>query len=69
MPVARRMKHSKQTDTIKTPEFIWQVQQSIDDNPIRFIISNAKQDRASEGTIKNVVQEYIRYKFYKKSSF
>ena len=63
-PVSKRKKYFKRSDIIRTPEFIQQVQQAIDDNSIKSMRSIAKELHVSEGTIRNVVHEDIRYKSY-----
>lgn len=63
-PVAKRKKHSQRSDTIRTPEFIPNVQNIIDENPRRSMRSIAKELQVSEWTIRAVVHQNIRYKSY-----
>ena len=63
-PVAKRKKHSQCSDTVRTPEFIRNVQNIIDENPGRSIRSIAKELQVSEWTIRTVVHQDIRYKSY-----
>ena len=63
-PVSKCKKHSKRSDITRTLEFIQQVQQTIDDNPRKSMTSLAKEFHVSEGTIRKVVHEDIRYKSF-----
>ncbi|XP_036359440.1 uncharacterized protein LOC118763794 [Octopus sinensis] len=70
-PVSKHKKHSKCSEIIRTHEFIQQVQQTIDYIPRKLMRSVGKDLHVSEGTVRNVVQEGIRYKSHtmRKSQF
>ncbi|XP_036370217.1 uncharacterized protein LOC118768217 [Octopus sinensis] len=53
-PVSKRKKHSKRSDSIRTPEFIQEVKQNIRDNPGKSMRSIAKEFCVSEKTIRNI---------------
>ncbi|XP_052832121.1 uncharacterized protein LOC128247010 [Octopus bimaculoides] len=61
---SNRKKHRRRTDTFRTPKFIQQVKQTIDENSRRSMRLIAKEHHMSEGTIRNVVHKDIRYKSY-----
>ena len=67
----RRKKHSKRSDMIRKDDFIYDVQQIIDNNPRKSTRSLPNNFQVLEGTIRNVVHENIKYKFYvvKKGQF
>ena len=64
-------KHSTRFDSMRTPEFIHKVKQTIDENRGQTIRSIAKKLHMSEKTIRRSVHEDIRYKPYvlKRSQF
>jgi hypothetical protein len=62
--VSKHQKHSKRSDIIRTPEFINEIKENIDDNPRTSMRSLSKKFNVSEKTIRNVVHEDLRYKSY-----
>lgn len=63
-PVAKRKKHSQRSDRVRTPQFVQQVQDMIDAHPETSIRGIARDLQVSEGTIRTVVHEDIRYQSY-----
>ena len=63
-PVAKRKKASQRSDSIRTPQFVQRVQNIIDANPGTSMRAISRDLQVSEGTIRNVVHEDIRYKSY-----
>lgn len=57
--VAKRKKHSKRSDIIRTAEFIQQVQDIILNSPSKSMRAIAKQLKVAESTIRRVVHEDI----------
>jgi inhibitor of nuclear factor kappa-B kinase subunit alpha len=62
--VAKRKLHATRSDNMRTPEFVAQVRGTIDASPGTSMRSLAREFDVSEGTIRNVVHEDLRYKSY-----
>ena len=62
--VAKRKKHSPRSDTIRTPEFIQQVREVVEDDPSKSMRAIAQQLEVTERTVRRVVNESLRYKSY-----
>lgn len=59
LSVAKRKKHSKRSDVVRTAEFIQQVQDIIINDPRKSMRAIAKQLNVAETTIRRVVHEDI----------
>ena len=64
MSISKRKKYCTSSDSMRTPEFIHKVKQTINENWGQSIRSIAKRLHVSEKTIKRSVHDDIRYKFY-----
>ena len=61
---AKRKKHEERSDIIKTPEFVKQAQNIIEKDPSTSMRAIARKLNVSEGLIRLVVHEDLRYKSY-----
>lgn len=59
-----RKTHKRRRDAIRTPEFIEQLQNMIDEDPSKSIRALARELNVDEKTVRNCVHEDIRYKSY-----
>lgn len=62
--VAKRKKHERRSDSVRTPQFVQQVQVIIDGNLSKSIRIIARDLHVSECTIRRIVHEDIQYKSY-----
>ena len=62
--VAKRKKHSRRSDTIRTPDFVQQVREAVDEDPGRSMRSIAQHMDVAERTVRRVISESLRYKSY-----
>ncbi|KAM0736931.1 hypothetical protein ACS0PU_000024 [Formica fusca] len=62
--VAKRKKHEERSDTIRTTQFIQQIQAIVDENPSKSIRALARDLKVSEGLVRRVVHEDLRSKSY-----
>ena len=62
--VARRRKHKPLSDTVRTPQFVQQVQGIIDEDPSKSIRVISRNLQVSECTIHPIVHEDIWYNSY-----
>ena len=62
--VAERRKHKPRSDTVRTPQFVHQVQDIIDQDPSKSIRAISRDLQVSECTLRRIVHEDIRYKSY-----
>jgi len=62
--VAKRKKHEGRSDTVRTSQFVQQVQGIIDKDPSKSIRAISRDLQVSECTIRRIVHEDIRYKSY-----
>ena len=62
--VAKRRKHTPNSDTVRTPQFVQQVQNIIDEDLSKSIRALSRDLQVSECTIHRIVHEDIRYKSY-----
>ncbi|XP_046868909.1 uncharacterized protein LOC124461437 [Drosophila willistoni] len=63
-PVSKRKKHEERSHTIRSAEFVQKVQAIIDEDPSKSIRALAKDLNVSDGLIRRVVHEDLRYKSY-----
>ena len=61
--VAKRRKHKPRSDTVRTPQFVQQVQDIIDEDLSKSIRAISRDLQVSECTIRRIVHKDIRYKF------
>ena len=59
-----RRPHRRRSDSLRTSEFIEQVQNMVDEDPGRSMRSLARELQVDEKTVRNCVHEDIRYKSY-----
>ena len=57
-------KHKPRSDTVRTPQFVQQVQDIIDEDLSKYIRDISRDLQVSECTIRHTVHEDIRYKSY-----
>lgn len=62
--MAKRKKHSQQTDVVRTAEFVQQVQETIIDDPSMSMRSIAQHLQVTESTIRCVMHGDLRYQSY-----
>ncbi|XP_011068611.1 PREDICTED: uncharacterized protein LOC105154645 isoform X1 [Acromyrmex echinatior] len=62
--VAKRKTHKARSDTVRTSQFVQQVQGIIDEDPSKSIRAISRDLQVSECTIRRIVHEDIRYKSY-----
>ena len=62
--VAKRRKHKPRSDIVRTIQFVQEVQDIIDEDTSKSIISISRDLQVSECTIRRIVHKDIRYKFY-----
>ncbi|KPU74657.1 uncharacterized protein Dana_GF26712 [Drosophila ananassae] len=60
----KRKKHEQRSDCVKTPKFIEQVQDTVDLDPSKSMRAVARDLNVSEGLIRKIVHEDLRYKSY-----
>ena len=60
----QRKTHKRRRDSIRTPEFVEELQNVIDEDPGKSKRSLARELNVSEGTVRKCVHEDIRYKYY-----
>ena len=57
-------KHKPPSDTVRTPQFVQQVQDIIEEDPSKSLKAKSRDLQVSECTIRSIVHEDIRYKSY-----
>ena len=62
--VAKRKRHEERSDTTRNTQFVQQVQEIVDENPSKSMRAIARDFNVSEGLIRRVVHEDLRYKSY-----
>jgi len=62
--VAKRKRHEERSDTIRNTQFVQQVQEIVDESPSKSMRAIARDLNVSEGLIRRVVHENLRYKSY-----
>ena len=62
--VAKRWKYKPHSDIVRTPQFLQQVQDIIDEDPSNSIRVISRDLQVSEYTIRRIAHEDIRYKCY-----
>lgn len=66
--VMRRKEHSQQSDFVRMPDFVQQLQAIVSDDPGKSMRSIAKEPQVTKSTIRLAVHEDLRYHFYDMSS-
>ena len=59
-----RRKHKPRSDRVRTPQFVQQAQDIIDEDPTKSIRATSRDLQVSECTISRIAHDDIRYKFY-----
>jgi len=62
--VAKRKRHEERSDTTRNTQFVQQVQEVVDESPSKSMRAIARDLNVSEGLIRRVVHENLRYKSY-----
>ena len=62
--VIKRREHKLCSVTVKTPQFVQQVQDTIDEDPSKSIRAVSRELQVSECTVLRIVHEDIRYKSF-----
>ena len=60
----QRKTHKRRRDSIRTPEFVEELQNAIDEDPGKSMRCLARELNVCEGTVRKCVHEDIRYKSY-----
>ena len=60
--VAKSRKHKSRSDTVKTPHFVQQAQDIIDEDPSKFIKAKSRDLQISECTVLRIVHEDVMCK-------
>ena len=61
--VVKRRKHKPRSDTVRTPQFVQQVQDIIDEDPSKFISTISRNLQVSICTFRGIIHKDIRFKY------